>query len=96
MSDRPHVWIDPGRMGGTPCLSGRRLPTESVATVTWTRGMAEACSCWDLSRSEVLVACWYEWRHRNSEKPRGRWAKRAFPLLWKGDYDAVPDPPVKP
>lgn len=47
------VEVDPHRMGGRPCLRGRRLPVEDVA--------ASPDEDWDLSPDEVRAAVrWWE------------------------------------
>lgn len=50
-----------------------------------------------LTRGDVLVACWFEARHGSPEWC-GRWsgwATRAGQVMWWGevDYDTIPDPP---
>lgn len=54
-----HVWIDPGRLSGEPCVGGSRLPVYLVAGVTWEHGVEEAIDQWELNRPQVLVACWF-------------------------------------
>lgn len=59
MSDA-YVWIDPARKSGEPCIGGHRLPVEMVIATVWRSGLDEALHCWpQLTRGQVLVACWY-------------------------------------
>lgn len=53
------VWIDPGRCGGDPCCGGTRVPVHLVAGMVWRDGVDAATDCWDLTRTQVLHACWY-------------------------------------
>lgn len=58
MSDA-YVWIDPARKSGEPCVGGHRLPIGLVIDTAWVHGIAEAMTTYDLTRAQVLVACWY-------------------------------------
>lgn len=53
------VWIDPGRLSGTPCVGGTHVPVYMVVGMVWASGVDEAMDCWDLTRGQVLNACWY-------------------------------------
>jgi uncharacterized protein (DUF433 family) len=53
------VWIDPGRHGGDPCCGGTRVPVNLVVATVWRDGVDTAIDCWDLTRGQVLNACWY-------------------------------------
>jgi uncharacterized protein (DUF433 family) len=110
-SDTPHprreegVWIDPARLSGMPCVNGHRIPVEMVVGMVWADGVESAQQTWNLTRGEVLNACWYAaainveepfqrrrgpWRTRWQE-----WADEAHPHLWRSDYDVAPDPPSR-
>lgn len=93
MADRAYVWVDPGRQGGRPCVGGTRIPTDQMADEVAAFGVGDVAGWYDLTRADLLVACWFEWRHADGRTRRGKWVRDAFPHLWKGNYDAVPDPP---
>lgn len=65
---RPAVWVDPGRMGGQPCILGTRLTTRSVARLyrdgghEWVRSLYP-----ELTDAQIDVAVWFEDAH----EPRG-------------------------
>ncbi len=100
-----YVWVCPGRQSGQPCVGGHRIPVDMVVDMVWWNGVRDAMRAWELTRGEVLAACWYAaeinvvrlgqsrrgpWRAR-----WGAWAEDAHGALWKGDYKAVADPPSK-
>lgn len=58
MSDA-YVWIDPARRSGEPLIGGHRLPVELVIGMVWDGDVRTAMLTWDLTRAEVLGACWY-------------------------------------
>ena len=39
MTDNAHVWVDPRRQGGEPCIHGTRLPTAYMASLVRQGGM---------------------------------------------------------
>ena len=91
-----YVWIDPGRLSGQPCVGGHGLSCEQMADCYWAGwSIAEMLSNWDLSRPQLLVAWWYQAKYggRVWKKRWGAWAEASFGALWKGDYDAVENPP---
>lgn len=109
MSDA-YVWIDPARRSGEPCVGGTRIPVEMVVGVVWAYGMSEAITHWpDLTRAQVLTACWYagtgypvrlhgeDGGYRPKPWPRadrwGEWAQAMHDALWSGRPDDVTDPP---
>lgn len=59
MSDKHGIRIHPGILSGTPCLEGTRIPVYLVAEMVWADGVASAQETWDLTREQVLVACWF-------------------------------------
>lgn len=59
MATGPYVWIDPARRSGEPCISGTRTPVEHVVECVWDGGVDLAAHAYQLSRAQVLVACWY-------------------------------------
>jgi uncharacterized protein (DUF433 family) len=100
-----YVWVCPGRQSGEPCIGDHRIPVDMVVELAWDGGVKSAMWTWNLTRGEVLVACWYAaeinvvrlgQRRRGPWQARwGEWAQDAQGALWKADYDAVPDPPTK-
>ena len=97
------VWIDPGRMSGAACVGGTRCSVDAIADSVWIEGVADVMHGWDLTRGQVLNACWYaacyplgpskpnggRWRKR-----WGAWAEQTHGLLWNHKYDEAPDPPM--
>ncbi len=55
MSEAVH--IDPAILSGTPCIS--RVPVYMIVEMVWHHGVDEAMWTWDLSRGQILNACWY-------------------------------------
>ena len=87
-----HVWIDPARRSGEPCIGGHRLGVELVIESVWYGDVHQAIATYDITRGQVLVACWYAGagypvrlhNKRSEYKPhRGPWAKRWGP--WAAD-----------
>lgn len=68
---REAVWIDPGRMQGTPCLGGHRLPVESVMSFmegdTGSEEVALIAYPW-LTRKQIKLARWYHQRYADSDR----------------------------
>lgn len=58
-SARPYITVDPAMLSGEPCLNHTRIPVYMIAELVWNEGVGEAMLMWELSRAEVLVACWY-------------------------------------
>lgn len=109
--NRAEVIVNPAIQSGEPCVGGHRISVENVVGTVWWYGVAEAEFSYDLPRPQILVACWYAavlpvriWgrggvlkAQRNPWPPRWRdWADAAHPLLWKSEYDKIPDPPQRP
>lgn len=98
MSDN-YVWIDPARKSGEPCIGGTRIPVSMVAELVWAEDVGAAEDTWDLTRGQVLVACWYagaygivELHDRNGYRTRlptawrrrwREWAWQVHPALWE-------------
>lgn len=101
----PHVWVDPARQSGKPCIAGTRIPTASAARYVWDGpGVAGALKAWpDVTRGQILVACWYEAVHGSGGTDAGmrlvwaRWAELAGEAMWSAEvaYDTIPDPPSR-
>lgn len=96
---RPVVSVDPAVRFGYPQVRG--VPTDAAAGMVWAgEDVATVADEFNLTRAEVLVACWYETRH---ERPRNgyraawqrQWLEQAEWAMWHGNWDDVPDPPSK-
>lgn len=94
MSDAA-VWIDPARRSGDPCIGGTRLPVDTIIEAAWRNGVPAAIDTWEVTRAQVLGACWYaatygtrRWRKRWHD-----WATVNHGAMWGDRYDDVPDPP---
>lgn len=57
--ERASIAVDPAVLSGTPCLSGTRIPVYLIVDVAWNEGIAPAMEMWNLTREQVLVACWF-------------------------------------
>lgn len=58
---RPHVEVNPGRLGGRPTVRGRRIPTELVADIAWRAGGRDVLrSEYELRDVEIEDALGYE------------------------------------
>jgi uncharacterized protein (DUF433 family) len=99
----PFVSISPAMRCGAPCLNNTRLPVSAIAGMLWAeKSVAAVCDEYDISRADVLIACWYVGMYGSYENRRWRrrwrgWAEQVHGDLWKVttvDYDAVPDPPL--
>lgn len=104
----PFVAIDPAMRSGQPTINGTRLPVDAVAGMVWAEGVDVAVEEYDLTRADVLVACWYAGSYglpgrrkalfpvRLWVKRWGAWADSVHQALWSVttvDYEAIPDPP---
>lgn len=87
MSDSPQVTVNPAMCSGEPCIMGRRIPVYMVADMVWHWGVDEAIKMWDLTRGEVLVACWYAAVvNVTTLYARGGLARRKRPEPWRGRW----------
>lgn len=104
------VWSHPARRSGDPCVGGTRVPVNLVIAVVWAHGVAEAETSYDLSRQQILGACWYAgvgnavslWgkgglraRRGPWHKRWGQWAEEMHTHMWHGNWDDVTDPPTQ-
>lgn len=104
------VWIDPARRCGEPCIGGTRIPVSMVIATVWNRGLDVVFECWpNLTRQQVLNACWYAGSgnvvrlhgkggryvaYRGPWRKRwGAWAEQVHEGLWSSDVDDLDDPP---
>lgn len=92
---RPVIIVDPAARFGHPTVRG--VSTRDIAATVAADDVPTACHEYQLSRHEVLLACWYEgtWGWRRGVW--GDWADRqAYTLLAHGRADTLPDPPRVP
>jgi uncharacterized protein (DUF433 family) len=103
------IAIDPAMRFGQPTINHTQLPVEAVAEIVWVEGVDVAAEEYDLTRADVLVACWAAGTYglpgrrkalfpvRLWVKRWGVWADEVHQALWSVasvDYEAVPDPPT--
>lgn len=98
MTERPFVSIDPAMRFGRPCLNHTRIPVEVVADHFLAGDPIDRiCADYQLSRGDILIACWYLGQYGDVEY-RDRWSawsSHVAETLWHStvDYTQVPDPP---
>lgn len=104
MSDqRARVSADPAVQFGRPCIDGTRIPAENIAELVAAGETVEGvCEDFNLTRAQVLVACWYYTRHGVGDGFGLRTKLRAAWGPWLADthrqfaareHDAIPNPP---
>ncbi len=108
---RPHVSHDPCQRWGDPAVSGKGISVRVVAEQVWAGERVDVVADeYDLTRGDVLVACWHAGRVGLPGK-RGYRPTRLWPGRWRGwsdqvdrvlaraktdeDYARIPDPPDK-
>lgn len=74
---------------------GTRIPTHMVAEYMWHDGYSDLTYGYDLTRGQVLVACWYEAEHGTYRKQWSAWVEEHFTKMWHANWKAVPNPPSK-
>jgi uncharacterized protein (DUF433 family) len=109
---RSYIYVSPDMKGGCPVVSGRRLTAEHVAGMYWELGehlQAEILDAYELTRSDVLIACWFQaehgsrtWRRRWKDWLAATWSRTGLQtdpakdgLGWWGDWSDVSLPPTK-
>lgn len=93
MSNDAAIWIDPARRSGEACISGTRIPVESVAAVVFGSSVDQAMYQWpQIERWHVVAACWYAAKHSRRYRSWKPWAKQWEGEMWSRNYEAVPDP----
>jgi uncharacterized protein (DUF433 family) len=95
MADRPVVTTDPAVKFGEPTVEGR--PVEALASQIYAGDSLDSVATgFDLTREQVLVACWHQGHHgpRFWRRRWGAWAAQAHKELWNSRYD-IPDPPSR-
>jgi uncharacterized protein (DUF433 family) len=92
---RPFVAVDPAMRFGRPTVNNTRLSVEAATEHVWAGGsVGEVAEEFDVTRQDVLVACWYAGKYGTKAWRRrwGKWADVVHDELWHSRYD-VPDPP---
>lgn len=95
MGERPVVTADPAVSFGRAAVKG--ISAEAIGDPVWAgESLERVGDDFNLTRTEVLVACWYLGAH-GSRGWRRRWRDWAGSVhgdLAHGRYE-VPDPPVR-
>jgi uncharacterized protein (DUF433 family) len=89
----PAIAITPARYDGVPCVAGTSRAVAVVADRARRAGVDEVMRELDLSRPQVLVACWYDAREHADSSPWAVWADEWLFAMRSADWDLVPDPP---
>lgn len=96
VAGRPAVVFDPGIRFGWPQVVG--IPVESIGGMVWAgENVDTTADEYDLTRDQVLVACWWLGIH-GAKKWRRRWkvwAQTAHDHMWHGRWEKVTDPPTE-
>lgn len=81
---------------GVPSLEKHRLGAEFMARRVYALGIADQMDDYEVSREELLVACWWAGLYgpRSLRKAFGKWAEVAGWRLWYGCIQ-IADPPLK-
>lgn len=99
MKEHAEVWVMPGRQFGRACVSGHRIPTETVAEYAWHGEDIDSIQrSYDVTRAEILCACWFEQEYGHSRTRRKAWrawSDEHFAAMWRGEYGGVPLPPAR-
>ena len=95
----PFVSFAPYMRGGDATLNNSQSGAEHKVTRWWLRvdDLKSLQSDFDVSRPDLLVACWYYGTHGTGKwkKRFGAWAEQWRSELWHRDWNHVPDPPQK-
>lgn len=102
-TSRPHLVIDPAIQFGRVTIPGTRIPTESLAGCVMGGDSVDAAAEWyDVDRTAVLLACWWEVSHALHRAPSYRdgwerqvereWGDWFESLPWPYDFATMPDP----
>ena len=87
---------DPAVRSGAPTIENHGLEAEFMARRVLKFGVASEMEDYELTREEVLVACWWAGAYgsRRLRKALGEWARIAGWHLWYRCI-SIPDPPRK-
>lgn len=94
---RPIILIDPAVRFGHPHIGG--ISTEAIAGMVMAGEPVHVTQDeYNLTRHQVLLACWWEGSGGTYQQQWKAWADRAHPMLggWRQPFnlDEIPDPPV--
>ena len=103
---RPVVTVDPRMNFGAPSVRGVEVGT--IGELVWAgEPVGMVCANYDLTREQVLTACWFlgrfgiedatpSMRHGAYWRARwGTWAWAADDAMWRGRWQDVTDPPTR-
>ena len=103
---KPVITFHPGMRGGSPTISGTRLPITHVLEAMWGDSVQHAIDSYQCSREQCLVAAWFAGTYGIDDYPAngrnrggvwrkryGAWVEEHGKNLWAGLWDKVPDPP---
>ncbi len=93
-----YIWLHPDRMIGMPCIGGTRIDVETVTErIWWGESGDEIAAYYEISRAQVLLACWYQARHgtRTWRKRWDAWECQNWDALAWNRWDRVPFPPAR-
>lgn len=94
---RPVVVADPGMRFGAPNVRG---VSYYALTDLYAAGesIERIADDFGMDRPDVLVAFWYAGMYgtRAERAWLKAWAMEQHPSMWRGEWDAVTDPPEKP
>lgn len=98
MPDRPVITIDPAMAWGAPAIKG--VSTEAIAgAVRAGEDFATVADEYDLTRHDVILACWYEGAAGAYRREWRSWTHavgRALAGWVPLDVDTVEEPPSAP
>lgn len=79
----PFVSLSPAMRWGAPTINHTRLPVSAIAGMLWAeKSVAAVCDDYEITRADVLVACWYLGMYGSHENRQ--WRRR-----WHGWAQAV-------
>jgi uncharacterized protein (DUF433 family) len=100
---RPHVTVDPAQNFGEPTING--VPVATLTGMIWAGDSVDfVAEDFDLTRPQVLVACWFQTRHGRFGRSRDdvAWKRAWKPWLddneeqfWHSRHGEIPDPPSR-
>lgn len=94
---RPFVAHDPAMKGGQATVNGTRLTVENLVEHVWSGWTEQQLrDGWDLTRGDILVACWFWANHggRTWKRRWGSWSDEVYRARSAEDFAAVDWPPT--
>jgi uncharacterized protein (DUF433 family) len=93
----PHVAVNPAMRFGRPNVRGVSYYA-LVDLIGAGEDIDVIADDFGMTRGDVLVACWYAdlYGTRTEKTWLKEWAEASGVLMWRGNWDAVTDPPAKP